>query len=156
MLNVCCWWKAVIRDSFAVATASCYSSRPPQTGSYCVDITEGRSADADRFVRTAAARLDFKVSEAEFESLRGPPGHNWEVYGRGVSMFVSFAMKDGPPDRFGNVRTTFNPNRLDFLVAKTGWRQSIAFVDVVATARKVALELGWRVTAAPAGKGRAT
>src|SRR3954464_3826771 len=81
-----------------MALASCTLSRPPQTGFYCVDIPDGRSAEASRFVQSVADRLDFKVSEAQFPSEKGPPNHNWEVYGGGVSMFVGTAMKGGKPD----------------------------------------------------------
>jgi hypothetical protein len=58
-------------------------------------------------------------------------------------MFVSTAMKDGKPDRFGNIATTFNPHRLGFNVAKTGWWQRVPFDEVVSAARGSAQQLGW-------------
>ncbi len=140
----------------AVALASCTYSQPPQTGFYCVDIPEGRSADASRFVQTIADRLDFKVSEAQFSSEKGPPSHVWEVYGGGVSLFVGTAMKDGKPDRFGNRETTFNPNRLDLNVAKTGLWQRVRFDDVVSTAEGTARKLQWSFTKAATGESCAT
>jgi len=142
----------------AVALASCTYSRPPQTGFYCVEIPEGRSAEADRFVRTVADRLDFKVSEAEFPDLmsHGPPNRVWDVYGGGVSLFVGNAMKDGNPDRFGNIPTTFNPNRLDLHVAKTGWWQRVRFDEVLIVARDTARQFGWKFTKANTGKSCAT
>ena len=113
-------------------------NRPPQTGFYCIDIPKGRSAEAGRYVQSVANRLQFSVSEAQFPSDEGPPHEVWEVYGKGVSMFVGTAMKDGPPDRYGNRKTTFNPNRLGFNVAKTGWWQRVRFEDVVSAARDAA------------------
>lgn len=95
----------------AMGAASCSLSRPPQTGFYCVDIPEGRSAQAGRYVQTVADRLKFSVSEAQFPSDEGAPHHVWEIYGKGVSMFVATSMKDGPPDRYGNRKTTYNSNR---------------------------------------------
>jgi hypothetical protein len=127
----------------ALAAASCSLSRPPQTGFYCVDIPAGRSADAGRYVQKVADRLRFSVSEAQFPSEEGAPNHVWEVYGKGVSMFVDTAMKDGPPDRYGNRKTTFNPNRLGFNVAKTGWWQRVRFEDVVIAARDAARQFGF-------------
>jgi hypothetical protein len=108
-----------------------------------VDIPEGRSADAGRYIQNVADRLDFSVSEAEFPSDEGAPHHVWEVYGKGVSMMVDTSMKDGPPDRYGNIKTTFNPNRLGFNVAKTGWWQRVRFEDVLSTARDVARRYGF-------------
>jgi hypothetical protein len=121
-----------------------------------VDIPEGRSADASRFVQTVADRLNFKVSEAQFPSEKGPPNHVWEVYGGGVSMFVGTAMKDGKADRLGNVETTFNPNRLGFNVAKTGLWQRVRFEDVVIAAADSAHQLGWPLSKAATGEGCAT
>jgi len=46
-------------------------------------------------VQTIADHLSFKVAEEEFPSEKGPPHQVWEAYGRGVSMFVGTAMKDG-------------------------------------------------------------
>jgi hypothetical protein len=121
-----------------------------------VDIPEGRAADAGRFVQTVADRLSFKISEAEFPSEKGPPNRVWEVYGGGVSMFVGTAMKDGKPDRYGNVETTFNPNRLGLNVAKTGWRQRVRLEDVVVAARDSALQLGWQFSKATVGESCST
>lgn len=121
-----------------------------------MDIPDGRSAEAGRFVQGVADRLDFKVSEAQFPSENGPPHHVWEVYGRGVSMFVGTAMKDGEPDRYGNRETTFNPNRLGFNVAKTGWWQRVRFEDVVTAARDTASQLGWPFSKAAAGESCST
>jgi hypothetical protein len=101
-------------------------------------------------VQTVADHLDFNVSEAQFPSEKGPPNHVWEVYGRGVSMFVGTAMKDGKPDRLGNVETTFNPNRLGLNVAKAGWWQRVPFEEVVTTAKSTAHQLGWAFTKARA------
>ena len=140
----------------SVAIASCTYGRPPQTGFYCVDIPEGRSADASRFVQIVANRLKFKVSEAQFPSEEGPPDHVWEVYGQGVSMFVGTAMKDGTPDRVGNIKTTFNPNRLGFNVAKTGLWQRIGFEEVVTAAKDAARQLGWSLSKAAAGEACST
>jgi hypothetical protein len=139
-----------------MALASCTFSRPPQTGFYCIDIPNGRSAEASRFVQSVADRLNFKVSEAQFPSEKGPPNHTWEVYGGGVSMFVGTAMKDGKPDRFGNVETTFDPNRLDVNVAKTGLWQRVRFEDVVRAASDAARELGWPLSKAAAGESCST
>ena len=133
-----------------LALSSCVYSDPLQTDFYCVDIPEGRSAEASRFVQGVANRLDFKISEAQFPSEMGPPNHVWEVYGRGVSIFVGTAMKDGKHDRFGNVETTFNPNRLGLQVVKTGWWQGITFEEVVTTAGSTAHQLGWAFTKARA------
>jgi hypothetical protein len=121
-----------------------------------VDIPEGRSAEAGRFVRSVSDRLSFKVSEAQFPSENGPPSHVWEIYGRGLSVFVGTAMKDGEPDRYGNRATTFNPNRLDFHVAKSGWWQRVRFEDVVAVGRDTASQLGWPFSKAAAGKSCST
>ena len=71
-------------------------------------------------------------------------------------MFVGTAMKDGKPDRFGNIETTFNPNRLDLNVAKTGLWQRVSFDEVVTTARDTARELGWQFSKATAGKSCST
>ena len=139
-----------------VALASCTYSRPPQTGFYCVDIPEGRSAEAGRFVQSVADRLDFKVSAAQFPSENGPPNHVWEIYGRGVSMFVGTAMKGGEPDRYRNRETTFNPNRLGFNVVKTGWWQRVRFEDVVTAARASASDFGWPFAKAAAGESCST
>ena len=105
-----------------------------------------------------ADRLDFKVSEAEFPDLmsHGPPNRVWDVYGGGVSLFVGNAMKDGNPDRFGNIPTTFNPNRLDLHVAKTGWWQRVRFDEVLIVARDTARQFGWKFTKANTGKSCAT
>ena len=138
-----------------VTLASC-AYRPPQTGFYCVDIPEGSSADTSRFVQTIADRLDFKVSEARFPSENGPPNHVWDVYGRGVSLFVGTAMKDGKPDRSGNIETTFNPNRLGIQVAKTGVWQRVRFDDVLTVAKTTARQFGWSFTKAATGEGCAT
>jgi hypothetical protein len=140
----------------AVALTSCIYSHPPQTEFYCVDIPEGRSAEAERFVQSVADRLDFKISKAQFPSEKGPPNHVWEVYGGGVSLFVGTALKDGKPDRYGNREATFNPNRLDFHVAKTGWWQRVRFEDVVATGRDSAGRLGWPFSKAAAGESCST
>jgi hypothetical protein len=121
-----------------------------------VDIPEGRSAEASRFVQTIADRLRFKVSEAQFPSEKGPPNHVWEVYGGGVSLFVGTAMKDGKPDRFGNIETTFNPSRLDLSVAKTGLWQSVRFDDVLTAAKGTARQSGWSFTKAETGKSCGT
>lgn len=140
----------------ALALASCTYGRPPQSGFYCVDIPEGRSADARRFVQTVADRLDFEVSEAQFPSENGPPSHVWDVYGAGVALFIGTAMKDGKPDRFGNTETTFNPNRLDLHVAKTGLWQRVTFDDVLTAAKGTARQLGWSFTQAAPGESCAT
>lgn len=140
----------------AFALASCTYNRPPQTGFYCVDIPESGSSDASRFVQNVAARLNFKVSEAQFRSENGPPNHVWEVYGRGVSLFVGTAMKDGEQDRFGNPEVTFNPNRLGLNVAKTGLWQRVRFDEVIAVAEVAAHKLGWQFTRAASGKSCAT
>lgn len=123
-----------------------------------MDIPEGQSAQADQFVQTVAHRLDFKVSEAQFPDLAsgGPPNHEWEVYGGGVSLFVGNALEDGTPDRFGNIPMTFNPNRLDLNVAKTGWWQRVRFDEVVTAARETARQFGWQFTKADTGKSCAT
>jgi len=121
-----------------------------------VDIPEGRSSDAGRFVQTVADRLNFKVSEAQFPSEKGPPNHVWEAYGQGVSMFVGTAMKDGKPDRFGNVETTFNPNRLGLNVAKTGLWQRVRFEEVVTAAKDTARQFGWPFSNAAAGESCST
>lgn len=140
----------------AAALTSCTNSRPPQTGFYCVDIPEGKSADAGRFVQTIAERLNFKVSEARFPAEKGPPSYVWNVYGRGVSLFVGTAMKDGRTDRFGNTETTFNPNRLDLHVAKTGMWQRVRFDEVLGAAKGTARQLGWSFTKAATGQSCAT
>ena len=142
----------------AVGTASCSLSlsRPPQTGSYCVDIPEGKSADAGRYIQTVADRLKFSVSEAQFPSDEGAPHQVWEIYGKGVSMFVGTAMKDGPPDRYGNIQTTFNPNRLDLNVAKTGWWQRARFEDVLIAARDAARQFGFAFSKGNADYGCST
>ena len=140
----------------AAALTSCTYSRPPQTGFYCVDIPKGRSAEAGQFVRSVAEGLSFKISEAQFPSEKGPPNHVWEIYGRGVSMFVSTAMQDDNPDRYGNRETTFNPDRLGFNVAKTGWWQSIRFEDVVAAARNSARQRGLAFSEALPGESCST
>lgn len=140
----------------AAVVTSCTYSRPSQTGFYCVDIPKGGSGDADTFVRTVADRLDFKVSGAEFPSEKGAPDRQWEVYGGGVSMFISTAMKDGLPDRYGNTETTFNPDRLGFNVVKTGWWQRVEFEQVVIAARDTARQLGWRFSNAAAGESCST
>ena len=145
--------------SCAVALTSCTYSQPPQTGFYCVDIPQGKSAEAGRFVRIVANRLDFKVSEAEFPGImdHGPANHMWEVYGRGVSMFVGRAMLDGKdPDRYGNITTTFNPNRLDINVSKDSFWQRISFKDVLSATRDTARELGWSFSKAKSGESCAT
>ena len=131
-------------------------SRPPQTGFYCVDIPEGKSGDAGRYVQSVADRLNFSVSEASFPSDEGAPNHVWEVYGKGVSLFVGTAMKDGPPDRYGNRKTTFNPNRLGFNVVKTGLWQRVRFEDAVIAAMDAAHQLGWRFSKAAAGESCST
>ena len=138
-----------------LALVSC-TYRPPQTGFYCVDIPEGRSAEASQFVQAIADRLNFSVSEAQFPSEKGPPHHVWDVYGGGVSLFVGTAMKDGKPDRFGNIETTFNPNRLDLNVAKSGLWQRVRFNDVLTAARDVSLQRGWSFTKAAPGESCAT
>ena len=140
----------------ALAGTSCSLSRPPQTGFFCVDIPKGRSADAGRYVQAVADRLNFSVSEAEFPSDEGAPHRVWEVYGKGVSMNVDTSMNDGPPDRFGNRKTTFNPNRLGFNVAKTGWWQRVRFEEVVATARDVARHFGFAFSKGNADYGCST
>ena len=141
----------------AMALGSCSYGRPPQTGFYCVDIPQGGSAaDAGRFVRTIADQLDFNVSEAQFPSEKGPPNNVWEAYGRGVSLFVGTAMKDGKQDRYGNSETTFNPNRLGLHVVKTGLWQRVEFDDVLTVARGTAVGFGWSFTKAAAGTGCAT
>jgi hypothetical protein len=114
-----------------------------------VDIPQGQSAAAGQFVQNIAKRLNFKVSEATFPSEKGPPNHVWEAYGRGVSLFVDTAMRDGKADRFGNVETTFNPNRLGLQAVKTGWWQGISFGEVVAASRASADQLGWPFKKAP-------
>ena len=139
-----------------IAVASCKSSRPAQTGFYCVNIPEGRSAEAGLFIHSVAARLNFSVSDAEFPSAKGPPNRVWEVYGRGVSMFVGTAMKSGNADRYGNRETTFNPYRLEFNVAKTGWWQRIRFEEVVLAATNSAGQLGWSVSKAAVDEACAT
>ena len=103
-----------------------------------------------------ADRLKFSVSEAQFPSDDGAPHHVWEVYGKGVSMFVGTAMKDGPPDRYGNRKTTFNPNRLGFNVAKTGWWQRVPFEEVVLTATDTARQFGFAFAKGNAHHGCAT
>ena len=129
-----------------MSLTSCAFRDPPQTRSYCVDIPPGQSSDASRYVQTIADHLRFKVAEEEFPSEKGPPHQVWEAYGRGVSMFVGTAMKDGKTDRFGNVETTFNPNRLELSAAKTGWWQRVPFEEVVATAKDAAHQRGWAFT----------
>jgi hypothetical protein len=98
----------------------------------------------------------FSVSEAQFPSEKGPLNHVWNVYGRGVSLLVGTAMKDGPPDRFGNIETTFNPNRLDLNVAKSGPWQRVGFDEVLIAARNTARQRGWRFTKAASGDNCAT
>jgi hypothetical protein len=139
-----------------IPLTACTSDRPPQTAFYCLDLPEGRSGEASRFVRDVADRLDLKVSEAQFPTEKGPPDQAWELHGRGVSMFLGTAMKSGKPDRYGNRETTFNPHRLGFNVVKTGWRQEIGFDDVVAVARTSANQLGWRFSKAGAGNSCST
>ena len=87
---------------------------------------------------------------------KGPPNDVWEVYGRGVSLFVGNAMKDGKPDRDGNIETTFNPNRLDLSVAKTGLWQRIRFDEVLMAAKDTAHQFGWSFTKAAVGQNCGT
>lgn len=140
----------------ALAGTSCSLTRPPQTGFYCLDIPEGRSAEAGPYVQSVADRLRFSVSEADYPSDEGPPHHVWEIYGKGVSMFVDTSMKDGPPDRYGNRKTTFNPNRLGFNVAKTGWWQRVRFEDVVTAAKDAARQFGFAFSKGHPGYGCST
>ena len=147
---------AIMLYGIIVSLTSCADGRPPQTGFYCVDIPEGRSDEASRFARNVADRLEFKVSEAQFPAEKGPPNHVWEIYGGGVSMFLSTAMKDGEPDSHGNRETTFNPNRLSFQVVKTGWWQRVRFEEVVAKVTTSAGEFGWRFSEAAAGESCST
>src|SRR3954468_10318399 len=114
------WPFAALSLACAGALLSCSSGRPPQTGFYCVDIPQGSSVNADRFVEAVAERLGFKTSKAQFPSRTGPPDRAWEVYGSGISLFIDTAMKDGKPDRFGNRSHAFNPNRLSLQVVRTG------------------------------------
>jgi predicted dehydrogenase len=136
---------SVICACVVLANASCTYSRPPQTGFYCVDFPKGSAADASRFIQLTAQRLGFKVSEAQFAADHGPPNHSWEVYGRGVSLFVDTAMKGS------GLQTTFNPNRLSLQVVKTGLWQRIGFAEALAAPVNVARELGLSVTRAPGG-----
>jgi len=106
-----------------------------------------------------AQRLKFEVSAAEFPGIKdqGPANQMWEVYGRGVSIFVGRALKDGKDaDRYGNVSTTFNRNRLDIHVVKTSMWQRISFDDVLTATRNTARELGWQFSKAQSGKSCAT
>jgi hypothetical protein len=80
----------------------------------------------------------------------------WEIYGGGVSMFLDTAMKDGRPDQFGNRPHTFDQHRLGFNVAKTGWRQTIEFEQVVIAAEQSARSLGWSFSKANIDSGCAT
>ena len=146
----------VLLCAFALALASCTYSRPPQTGFYCVDIPQGRAAEASRFVHAIADRLDFKVSEAHFPSENGPPSDVWEVYGGGVSLFVGTALRDGKSDRFGNRPHAFNPSRLDLNVSKTWLWQTVSFNEVLAVAKSIALQKGWSFTQAATGESCAT
>jgi hypothetical protein len=142
----------------AVAVASC-AYRPPQTGFYCVDIPRGRSSEANEFVQNIADRLDFRISKAVFPGFNDnePPQYVWDVYGRGVSLFVGNAMHDGDRDRFGNIKTTFNPHRLDLHVSKSSlfW-QRIRFNEVLIAARDAARQRRWRFSKAAPGKSCAT
>lgn len=147
---------AILLCSGAIVLMSCTYGMPPQTGSYCIDIPDGKTTEASRFAKTVADQLNFKVSEAQFASEKGPPNQVWELHGRGVSMFVGTAMKDGEPDRFGNKDTTFNQNRLGFVVVKTGLWQQVRFEKVVAIAESTARQLGWRFTTAASGKSCST
>ena len=67
-------------------------------------------------------------------------------------MFVATAMKGGSPDQYGNVKNTFDPNRLSFNVAKTGWWQRVGFNEVVTAAKNSADQLGWRFSKAADGE----
>lgn len=71
-------------------------------------------------------------------------------------MFVGTAMKDGRPDRFGNIPTTFNPNRLHIHVSKDSVWQRISFDEVLIIARGTAREFGWSFTKAEPGRSCAT
>ena len=140
----------------AIAVASCAFRDPPQTGFFCVDIPEGRSAEAGRYVQNVADRLGFSVSNAAYASDDGAPHRVWEVYGKGVSMNVDTSMKDGPVDSYGNIKTTYNPNRLGFNVAKTGWWQRVRFEHVVGTARDVARQFRFGFSKGNANYGCST
>jgi hypothetical protein len=67
----------------------------------------------------------------------------WEVYGAGVSIFVDTAMRDGPPDRYGNTVTTYNPSRLELQIVRTGWWQRVSFDDVLVASRDAARQFGF-------------
>lgn len=121
-----------------------------------MDIPADGSIDAELFVQSVANRLGFEVSAAQFPSDAGPPSRVWEIYGRGVSMFVPTAMKQGEPDLYGNRSNTFNPNRLNFNVVKTGWLQRADFEEVVEAAQGSAVDLGWPISEAPAGESCST
>lgn len=71
-------------------------------------------------------------------------------------MMVDTSMKDGPADRYGNIKTTYDPNRLGFNVAKTGWWQRVRFEDVVSIARDVARQYGFAFSKGNAQYGCST
>lgn len=121
-----------------------------------MDMPAGRSPDGQLFVQALGQRLGFQLSEATFPAENGPPDDEWEVYGRGVSVFVGTAMKDGPPDKFGNRAHSFNRNRLTIHVAKTGLWQNVAFDEVLATSKATARQLGWSFRKPSAGESCAT
>ena len=142
--------------SVAAILGSCTASRLPQTGFYCIDLPDGREGDAEALVDAIAARLEFKVSKGQFASEKGPPDEIWEIYGGGVSLFIATQMHSGKPDRLGNRETVFNPNRLGFNVAKTGWRQRVRFDTVVSAAISAANQLKLTVTKAEPDEGCST
>lgn len=123
-----------------------------QTGFYCLEIPQGRSAEARPFIQNVAERLNFKISEGTIPAEIGASGHEWEVYGRGVSMFVDSAMQN---DRLEN-RTTFDPHLLDLQIVKTGWWRRVRFEDVFIAARDSAGQLGWRLSKATADQNCST
>ena len=139
-----------------VALVSCTNARPPQTLFYCIDIPEGRSPKQREFVQALGQQLGFKVSEATLAAEHGPPDSQWEVYGRGVSVFVGTSMKDGQADKFGNRSHDFNPNRLSLNIAKTGLWQNIGFGEVLTASKSTARQFGWSFTQAGAGGSCAT
>lgn len=114
-----------------LAVGAC-AYRPPQSSFYCLEVPSGDVRTVRRVLDATANRLNFEVSENEFEHEKGDVRHVFEVYGKGVSLFVLNAMVTSKPlDEFENTQTRFDPKRYSVQAVKTGLWQGISFEEAL-------------------------
>jgi hypothetical protein len=144
------------RSLTVFALWGCSVIKPPQSSFYCLEVPSGSEVDVERLMQSTGDRLLARVSGQTSEFSPGDVHRSFEIYGRGVSLFIHTSLQSGRPDEFGNRATSSNPHSYSVQAVKTGWRQGISFDEALGAVASAARSAGMTLTIAPTEQGCAT